>query len=232
MPPFRKSFNPLANAINQLSDRIDNTSQARHGLGSQAGYGDLTAVPEENIFYARIIANQSALNNEGWNIHAFQQVFEADTEWEDDLSGIKTTLETMPLYEINNRLIPLDTVVRVWKGSGNWYLTDAGTTGCGVSAVYCAGNQLLVMYETPVPAPVGEFFCTRVIESYECEFFPVNKIYCSEWTRTTKINDTRTVTCPGDPIGILVEMAISTGRETIQECAVDCTTTTTTTQAP
>jgi len=152
MLPFKKSFNPLANAINNLSDRIDASSQAKHSLGSHAGYGDITAVPEQEIFYGKIkaVLNQGA---ENWIIHTFDQVYETDSGWVVDKGGITNSIESMPLYEINNKSIPIETIVRIWRGFGNWYLTDYSSGGCGVVAVYCQGNQLMVMYNTPVTLP-------------------------------------------------------------------------------
>ncbi len=132
IPDYRKGGPfPSSSELNAIAAAADAFRRSRpaHGLASSS-LGILIAEEESETFWAHVTGNDGLTPP----AHAFTQVIEDDSspgDFIDRDDGIIGTVLVLPLYEVNDGLVPTGSIVRVWKGTGDYYLCALGWVSNG-----------------------------------------------------------------------------------------------------
>src|SRR5262245_47010466 len=123
-PRFLKGERLSAAKLNAIADAVDRAGNTWVSGGASAGFGTVLAPDVDPYFWAKVTEVGETDPDTGWTPHAFVEVVEDPdtTEFIQAAEGVLGTLDPffMPLYDINNRSVAVDTVVKAWRGAGDY----------------------------------------------------------------------------------------------------------------
>lgn len=141
LPEFQAGQRVSASKLQTLSDTLGQLLNSRLANGSIGCYGLVTADLQPEGFWARVIDN----DGKSPPAHSWVQVIETSaTEYVqkgDGLtgdSGLADDEMSLPLYEINGKTLETDSIVFIWRGISEYYLTNC-----------CADNSAWVTLYSP-----------------------------------------------------------------------------------
>jgi len=145
-PRFRPGEIISASKLDELGQLAEQALRVRGGADAYSGgAGQSFSSPGPQSFWARTDGTRGGA---GPFAHGFTEVQEAaldDGTFVEKTDGVSGTVTASPLYEVNGQVLAANTVVRAWKGYGDYYLCvmPAVTPAGGGSATWYTSYQHL-----------------------------------------------------------------------------------------
>lgn len=117
-PTFNPGQRVSAGKLQQLSDGLSLLLNSKLANGSIGPSGILTADTLPESIWVRVLDT----DNQYPPAHTWEEVIQiGDSDFDTKSDGLYGNPNSMPLFEVNNRHLPDNLIVRAWRGMGDYY---------------------------------------------------------------------------------------------------------------